>query len=152
MSFRLGLSHGLAESVNTLIARADQLGDHDLANRLRRDLILGGADLEQTLSEARLAGPTDEGVTAQSGMLNPVAATTAAPINDLTNRERELLRLLGNGRTNEELAAELYISRRTVDAHLSHIRTKLGVADRVKLAVLARQHIDPDDSVTTPPN
>ena len=43
--------------------------------------------------------------------------------------------------TISEIAASLFISQRTVDAHLSHIGSKFGVTDRVKLAVTAREYL-----------
>ena len=54
----------------------------------------------------------------------------------LTEREREIAALVGNGGTNKQIARQLDISERTVKAHLTGIFRKLGVADRVKLALL----------------
>jgi two-component system NarL family response regulator len=53
----------------------------------------------------------------------------------LTEREREIVRLIGNGESNKEIARELCITERTVKAHLTGIFRKLGVADRVRLAL-----------------
>ena len=65
----------------------------------------------------------------------------AAKVGELTNREREIILLVSQGHTNSEITASLFISQRTVDAHLSHIRTKFGVTDRVKLAITAREYL-----------
>jgi len=54
----------------------------------------------------------------------------------LTEREREIAALVGNGGTNKQIARQLDISERTVKAHLTGIFRKLGVADRLKLALL----------------
>lgn len=54
----------------------------------------------------------------------------------LTEREREIATLVGNGGTNKQIARQLDISERTVKAHLTGIFRKLGVADRLKLALL----------------
>lgn len=52
----------------------------------------------------------------------------------LTTRERDLIRLVVAGRTNQEIAVALYISRRTVESHLHNIFKKLGVSSREELA------------------
>ena len=58
----------------------------------------------------------------------------------LSPREIEVLRLIVDGRTNAEIAAELYLSERTVHRHVSNILTKLGVRSRTAAAILAVQH------------
>jgi DNA-binding CsgD family transcriptional regulator len=55
----------------------------------------------------------------------------------LTARELEVLRLLAAGRTNRDIAAELFISAKTASVHVSNIMSKLGVAGRVEAAALA---------------
>jgi predicted ATPase/DNA-binding CsgD family transcriptional regulator len=55
----------------------------------------------------------------------------------LTAREREVASLVALGLTNKEIAARLGVSRRTVDAHLEHILSKLGYGSRVSVAALA---------------
>ena len=56
---------------------------------------------------------------------------------DLSPREVEVLDLLARDRTNREIAAELYLSERTVEGHLARLRAKLGVASRRELRTLA---------------
>jgi DNA-binding NarL/FixJ family response regulator len=51
----------------------------------------------------------------------------------LSDREREVLRLLAEGHTNQEIAAQLYISVRTAEAHRAHIMRKLGFKSRSEL-------------------
>lgn len=58
---------------------------------------------------------------------------------DLTSREVEVLALVGRGLSNDEVAAELTISRATVKTHVSHILTKLAARDRAQLVVVAFQ-------------
>ncbi len=60
--------------------------------------------------------------------------------HDLTQREREVLALVVEGKTNNEIAAQLAISRGTVRLHVSHILTKLGATNRTEAAMLAMQH------------
>jgi DNA-binding CsgD family transcriptional regulator/tetratricopeptide (TPR) repeat protein len=57
----------------------------------------------------------------------------------LTAREREVLQLVADGRSNTEIAAELFISRATASVHVSNILSKLGVATRVQAAALAHR-------------
>ena len=60
--------------------------------------------------------------------------------NDLTKRELEVLRLLTAGETNKEIAADLVLSVRTVDRHVSNIYAKLGVSSRAAAASYAHEH------------
>lgn len=55
----------------------------------------------------------------------------------LTVRETEILRLVGQGRSNREIANQLYISERTVKNHLTSVFGKLGVPDRTRAALYA---------------
>jgi len=59
------------------------------------------------------------------------------PLEGLTEREIEVLQLAGRGITNREIADRLSISHRTVQAHLSHIFSKLDVGSRTEAVVLA---------------
>lgn len=60
-----------------------------------------------------------------------------ARVHDLTDREREILRLIADGRTNSDIATELVISEKTVKGHIGNIFAKLQVGDRTQAAVLA---------------
>ncbi len=55
----------------------------------------------------------------------------------LTDREREVLALVATGRTNDEIAADLFLSPLTAKTHVSRILTKLGARDRAQLVVIA---------------
>jgi DNA-binding CsgD family transcriptional regulator len=58
----------------------------------------------------------------------------------LTDAERTLAALVSEGMTNRQAAAQLFISRHTVDSHLRHIFQKLGINSRVGLARLVAMH------------
>jgi DNA-binding NarL/FixJ family response regulator len=67
-------------------------------------------------------------------------SATTAELDGLTPREIDVLRLLAAGRSNRALASELYVSERTVKAHVSNILAKLHVTDRTQAALWAVRH------------
>jgi two-component system, NarL family, response regulator LiaR len=81
-------------------------------------------------------------------LMNQVAALPAqqgtaaapSPANDLTEREREVLRLVAEGLSNREIAEKLVISEKTVKTHISSLLGKLGLEDRTRLAIFAIKH------------
>jgi DNA-binding NarL/FixJ family response regulator len=66
----------------------------------------------------------------------PRRATAAARLAELADREREVAVAVGRGRSNAEIAAELYMGIPTVKAHVSRILAKLGLNNRVQIALL----------------
>ena len=88
--------------------------------------------LEQAIAEARA-------VTADpvAGTEPPAGAPDTGPA--LTPREREVLRLLADGKTDQEIAELLFVSRRTVNSHVASILGKLGVHSRRDAVAQARQ-------------
>ena len=66
------------------------------------------------------------------------AADSEKKLENLTTREKEIANLIAQGQSNLEIAANLEIAERTVKAHVSSIFQKLGLRDRLQLALLVR--------------
>jgi DNA-binding NarL/FixJ family response regulator len=58
-------------------------------------------------------------------------------VSPLTEREEEVLALVARGRTNAEIATELYVGLSTVKTHVASLMTKLGARNRVEIAMWA---------------
>jgi len=117
MDHRLALrsDRGAGPVLRLMLGRRDRPFDrHDVAV----------ADLVQP----HLAGALDH------ARLRTVAAGRSMRMSGLTEREREVLALVAEGRTNREIAAALFIETRTVDKHVEHIRAKLGSRSRAGAA------------------
>ncbi|MCX4690274.1 response regulator transcription factor [Kitasatospora purpeofusca] len=129
-------------------------------------LILTSFDDEEALLDSIMAGAagyvlkqisgTDlvsavRTLAAGQSMLDPGATTrlmarlrgdTSPPASDLpqlTDREREILALIGEGLTNRQIGQRLYLAEKTVKNHVSRLLAKLGVERRVQAAIIATQ-------------
>jgi len=69
---------------------------------------------------------------------DPIKRASVGRLAELTQREREIAVLIGNGESNKQIARQLSITERTVKAHLTGIFRKLGIADRLRLALQVR--------------
>ena len=121
---------------HTVKAARKALGERRYAAAYAHGTALGlDAVVRDAASEAgETAGPQAGDADAAGGL--PVAATASAAVCALTRREREIAELVASGLSNREVAARLFISKRTVDAHVEHIFSKLEISSRVQLTVL----------------
>ena len=102
------------------------------------------ADLVRAV-KGTAAGKTHIDPDVAGKLLSQVAAARAAPaqttvVESLSEREREVLKLLAQGLTNAEIAERLYLTRGTVRNYISAILDKLGVDDRTQAALIAVKH------------
>jgi DNA-binding NarL/FixJ family response regulator len=137
------------------------------ADRSARILILTTFDLDEYVFEALRAGASGfvlkddppeqliaaiQTVAAGEALLSPaitkrvIRQFTRSPrpappgeLTELSERERDVFRLIARGLSNAEIGQELYISETTVKKHVTHILSKLGLRDRVQAVVLAYQ-------------
>ncbi|MFI8686827.1 response regulator [Rossellomorea sp. NPDC077527] len=73
-------------------------------------------------------------------MMNRFRPQEKMPHEELTSREMDVLKCLGEGLTNQEISQELFIGIKTVKTHVSNILSKLGVADRTQAAIYANRN------------
>ena len=98
-----------------------------------RSAHLGRAQLHPDVAQKLMAAVAGEGVQPPSRGHEPAAGA-------LTEREREVLRLLADGLSNRAIASELVIGETTVKSHVSSILDKLNLEDRTQAAIYALRH------------
>ncbi|WP_182112228.1 response regulator transcription factor [Actinotalea sp. JY-7876] len=101
--------------------RAVAAGDALLAPEVTRAVIARAVRVRREAGPAATRGPSPQ-------------------VAGLTEREREVLVLMGRGLTNDEIAAELVLGRATVKTHVSNVLMKLSLRDRVQAVVFAYEH------------
>jgi DNA-binding CsgD family transcriptional regulator len=109
----------------------------------RSDREVAGAEARAALSvfEHLVAGRDADAAAALLRDLGVKAARTGPKnIGRLTKREQEVLALLGEGLSNPEIAGRLFLSRKTVEHHVAHILSKLGLRGRAEAAALAARN------------
>jgi ATP/maltotriose-dependent transcriptional regulator MalT len=139
-------SHPLAYALVRHAEAANGTGDATAATASAREALeLAGrmgalpllAETEALMRRARLS--TEQAAVAGLADEPRADATDEMERLGLTARECEVLRLVADGRSNSEIAAQLFISRKTASVHVSNILAKLGVATRVQAAAVAHR-------------
>ncbi|MCW4458908.1 response regulator transcription factor [Microbacterium sp. MPKO10] len=87
--------------------------------------------------DALLAPSITRRLIEQFGQSRPTTPRANLELNALTDREREVLMLIGSGRSNGEIAGDLFISEQTVKTHVGKILQKLQLRDRVHAVIFA---------------
>ena len=102
------------------------------------DALLAPAITRRLIEQFVQAPPPDSGVPEQ--------------LAGLTERELDVLKRVARGRTNAEIAADLFLAETTVKTHLSHVLTKLGLRDRIHAVVVAYETglVRPGENTTRP--
>jgi NarL family two-component system response regulator LiaR len=79
---------------------------------------------------------------ASTRMMQELTGTSRrrSALDEISPREMEVLRLIGQGLSNKEIGERLFIGERTVKTHVSHLLEKLGMQDRTQLAIFAVQN------------
>ncbi|MFC6066665.1 ATP-binding protein [Streptomyces ochraceiscleroticus] len=127
-------------------ARAD-LGDDAYDKAFRQGTVMpldevvartqsDAASEEAAASGGGAAGACDRAGTEQGPSGTADDEDPAGPLGSLTRREREVAGLVAAGLSNRQIADRLVISKRTVDAHVEHILSKLGFSSRSRIAAL----------------
>lgn len=87
--------------------------------------------------DALLSPSVTRRLIAQFASQKPRATASSSLLADLTDREREVLILIGQGRSNTEIAAALFIAEQTVKTHVGKVLAKIGARDRVQAVIFA---------------
>jgi DNA-binding NarL/FixJ family response regulator len=132
MGARPWLAHTQHDYAAMLLAR-NQTSDAEQAAALLQDALSSARELGMRALEARIVART-----------NPATMSSPPPpltdLDDLSPREIEVLRLLASGKSNQEIAEALFISRNTVSTHVRNILTKTGSTNRTEAAAYAMRH------------
>jgi predicted ATPase len=141
-------------TVEDAIAVAEEIGEHDVPLLLDRlvcqsmvEARVDGARMRFSLLAPVRAFALERLHAVDGKKVKPTAAAhdgSAKPRRwrprGLSERERDVVVLIASGRSNRQIADELVITKKTAEAHVSHILTKLGLCSRVQIATWSLQH------------
>jgi DNA-binding NarL/FixJ family response regulator len=122
----------LADGIRT-VASGDSLLSPEVTRAVIERAVAGGAP-------GAGGPPPPSGAVAGSGSGVPADAASAAAVASLTEREVEVLALLAQGLSNDEIATQLFVGRATVKTHVSNVLMKLALRDRVQAVAFAYRH------------
>ncbi|GGM07531.1 response regulator [Dactylosporangium sucinum] len=130
-----------APAVRVLVLTTFEV-DEDVYRALRAGaagFVLKRTPPAQLIEAVRVAGTGESLLLPSStrGVIERFAVPSGPALPDLSDREREVLRLLARGRSNAEIAQELYLGIQTVKSHVATLLAKLGVRDRTQAVIAA---------------
>lgn len=134
-----------AQAPDTKLVVLTMRNDAELAREALRagatGFVLKEAAQTELIQAVRLAAEGQRYLSPELGarLAAEVPADPGAP-DDLSRRELEVLRLIALGHTNAEVAAQLFLSVRTVESHRARIQQKTGRSSRAALVTYAREH------------
>jgi DNA-binding NarL/FixJ family response regulator len=104
--------------------------------------VLKDAEAEEVANAVRAAHAGEVHLDPQVARLlaQRIRKRTEEPVEPLTDREKDVLRLLGQGMSNKEIGSALFITERTARTYVSNILGKLGLASRTQAALYAVEH------------
>lgn len=130
----LGLHAVVHDRGRDRAARDHRVGEHLQA------VIAGRRQIEGATPDERVASVRGTAHTEERAGPGTASRASARPeLAALTEREREVLLLVGRGRSNQEIAAEPFISPHTAKTHVNRIMTKVYAHDRAQLVILAHE-------------
>jgi DNA-binding NarL/FixJ family response regulator len=106
--------------------------------------VLKHANADELLDAIRAAAAGDAPLDPKAARVVLARRRMVRPDQQLSGRERQVLRLVASGLANKQIGRKLSISERTVKAHLTNIFSRLGVTDRMQAAFWAQAHLPPE--------
>jgi predicted ATPase/DNA-binding CsgD family transcriptional regulator len=131
-----GAAHGIRQRIGTVRFKAWD-ASYKASMAALRDA-MGEKEFESAWAEGAALSTEEAIAYAQRGRGQRKRPTSGWA--SLTPTERDVVRLLSEGLANNDIATRLFVSRRTVQTHLTHVYTKLGLTSRVQLAREAARH------------
>jgi predicted ATPase/class 3 adenylate cyclase/DNA-binding CsgD family transcriptional regulator len=131
-----GAAHGMRQRMGTVRFKVYDDG-HEAVVAALRD-VMGDKDFDSAWAEGAALSTEEAVAYAQRGRGQRKRPTSGWA--SLTPTERDVVRLVSEGLANNDVAARLFVSPRTVQTHLTHVYAKLGLSSRVKLVQEAARH------------
>ena len=131
-----GATHGIRHRMGAVRFKVWDAGYDAAVSALRE--AMGETDFDAAWAEGAPLSTEEAIAYAQRGRGQRKRPTTGW--GSLTPTERDVVRLVGEGLANKDIATRLFVSPRTVQTHLTHVYTKLGLTSRVQLVQEAARH------------
>jgi DNA-binding NarL/FixJ family response regulator len=133
-----------ASRVVVLTSFGDESRIIDALNAGAAGYLLKHTDPDALIDAVRAAYVGDAPLDPRAGRVLMEQRRRSQPAAELTKRELEVLRLVGQGLANKQIARRLGITERTVKAHLTSVFQRIGVTDRVQAALWVQQNLPPE--------